>query len=214
MAGMIGGRSMINNAATLDNFEQYVQQYDILHLAMHGIIDRDNPLNSRLVFSTNSSKQPYLLTPATIYGQQLNNGLAVLSACNSGIGKLEATEGIMSLARAFTFAGCRSLVMSLWSLDDKSTAKIMKNFYANLKAGKPKDVALQQAKLSYLSSSNLDLDHYAPFYWGAFVAIGNMDAIVDNNAGSCGQFIWGILALALSIGLFWFWRKRKRSVVK
>ncbi len=106
---------------------------------------------------------------------QLKANLAVLSACNTGSGKLSRGEGIMSLARGFMYAGCPSVITSLWSVDDKSTAVIMKHFYEGLSKGLSKDDALRASKLSYLK--NADEIKSNPFYWAGFVLIGNPDAI-------------------------------------
>ena len=109
-----------------------------------------------------------------------------MSACETGIGKIARGEGIISLARAFKYAGCRNIVMSLWKANDKTTSGIMYDFCKNLKKGMPKDEALQRAKLKYLESS----DHSHPFYWATFVLIGDNLPVEKNllsskNIGTC-----------------------------
>ena len=87
-----------------------------------------------------------VLTASEIYTLPINAELAVLSACETGYGKLEKSEGVMSMSRAFQYAGVKSTVMSLWKVPDKETSKLMLLFYKNLKKGFPKDKALQKAK--------------------------------------------------------------------
>ena len=105
----------------------------------------------------------------------VNADLVVLSACETGIGEQQRGEGVLSLARAFAFAGAKSIVASLWSVNDQSTMQIMDNFYKEIKAGKPKNIALANAKRSYLLQ-NPGLGAH-PFFWAGFVALGDMTAI-------------------------------------
>jgi len=98
----------------------------------------------------------------------------------------------MSLSRAFTYAGCPSLVMSLWSVPDESTAQIISTFFQNLKEQQPKDTALQQAKLSYLQNAPNRLSH--PLYWAGFVPVGEMKAL--NFPNSSFPYQWLLLILA------------------
>ncbi|MEM9824896.1 MAG: CHAT domain-containing protein, partial [Bacteroidota bacterium] len=110
------------------------------------------------------------------YNLQLNAELTVLSACNTGSGKLIKGEGVMSLARGFIHAGCPSVLMSLWSVDDCATSKIMLQFYQHITDGKSKDHALRLAKIDYLSTA--DRLHQHPYYWSAFVQVGNTAPLI------------------------------------
>jgi len=101
----------------------------------------------------------------------------------------------MSLARGFIHAGCPSVLMSLWSVDDCATSEIMLQFYQQLKEGKNKDAALRQAKLNYLSST--DRLHMHPYYWSAFVQVGDTKALAFANG-----FAWSWLLLLGFIGSF------------
>jgi len=107
---------------------------------------------------------------------KFNARMAVLSACNSGGGYLYKSEGTMSLARAFLYSGCPSLVMTLWSVADKSSAAIMIGFYHNLLKGKTKDVALREAKLEYIQSLKRPVNAH-PAYWQGFVSIGDQSSL-------------------------------------
>ena len=142
--------------ATEDNFRKYVEKYDILHLAMHAFIEDSLPALSSFAFTQCNTEDPIkngLLNTADIYNLRLNAKLTVLSACNTGTGQLKKGEGIMSLARGFLYAGCPTIIMSLWEVEDESGTQIMTSFYKYLKKGKPKDESLRLAKLEYLESA-------------------------------------------------------------
>ncbi len=203
---LINPKIFLNSEATKANFLKNAPNCGILHLAMHGAIDEKNPLNSGLIFSkTNDSTNNYL-SGYDLFGQQLHAGLAVLSACNTGNGELQRGEGVMSLARAFAFAGCPSTVMSLWSIPDESTSQVMLNFYKYLNAGDPKDIALQKAKLDYLKTC--PPQYQVPNYWGAPVIIGNI-APVDFREWYQKPVYLGVLSLLILLSLIVFKFKKK-----
>ncbi|WP_297089567.1 CHAT domain-containing tetratricopeptide repeat protein [uncultured Draconibacterium sp.] len=161
--------------ATEENFRKECGKYDILHLAMHAYINDSLPAYSRLAFSQKADSAKLTndgwLNTADIYNLNLNAGMTVLSACNTGTGKLQHGEGLMSLARGFLYAGCPSIVMSLWEVEDEAGTQIMTSFYKYLRGGKPKDEALRLAKINYLENSNSRLAH--PHYWMSFKCIGD-----------------------------------------
>ena len=97
--------------------------------------------------------------------------LVTLSACNTGTGKLHKGEGVMSLSRAFAYAGCPSIITSLWQAQDRSTATLMKYFYEYLSEGKNKAEALTLAKIRYLNES--DKVKSLPFFWAGFILVGD-----------------------------------------
>lgn len=161
--------------ASEQNFREKSGNFDILHLAMHAYINDSLPAFSRLAFSQNIDSTTLSndgwLNTADIYNLDLSARMTVLSACNTGVGKLQKGEGLMSLARGFLYAGCPSVVMSLWEVEDVAGTKIMTSFYKYLKTGKTKDEALRLAKLKYLEDSNSRLAH--PHYWMSFKCIGD-----------------------------------------
>jgi CHAT domain-containing protein len=132
------------------------------------------------------------LNTTDIYNLKLNAQLTVLSACNTGTGILKKGEGIMSLARGFLYAGCPSIIMSLWEVEDESGTQIMTSFYKNLKKGKTKDESLRLAKLEYLESVNSRKAH--PHYWLGFVSIGDNSSLYI----SYDFYFFILLILALS----------------
>jgi hypothetical protein len=151
---------------------------------------------SRLAFyqdQTDSLINDGWLNTSDIYNLQLNARMAVLSSCRSGTGILRRGEGLMSLARGFFYAGCPSVVLTLWEVEDKTGTAIMKEFYRNLKFGKPKDVALRNAKLKYLSQADPMTSH--PHFWLGYITVGNPDPLFSGKQKY-------LLALMLFI-LFW-----------
>lgn len=134
---------------------------------------------------------------ADLYLHQLNADLTILNACETGKGALQKGEGVMSLSRAFTYAGCPSLMMSLWSIDEQPSADILDIFFNKIKKGTSKDVALQQAKLNYLEHTSTNLSH--PYYWGGLVLTGNMEVLQFKN--TLNSLWWvSVLVLALFCG--------------
>ena len=204
---LLGSQTIfLNSDATKLAFLKNAPNCGILHLAMHGAIDEKNPLNSGLIFSKTADSMSSYLSGYDLFGQQLKAGLTVLSACNTGNGELRRGEGVMSLARAFAFAGCPSTVMSLWSIPDESTSQVMLNFYKYLKQGESKDIALQKAKLDYLQ--NCTPQYSIPNYWGATVVIGN---VAPTDFRAWYEKPWfiggGATVILLLVGLY-FQRKK------
>ncbi|KAA3624813.1 MAG: CHAT domain-containing protein [Bacteroidetes bacterium] len=199
------GQAFTGSFALESTFKETAPDSRILHLAMHSLTNDEAPLYSQLVFSKEpDTLEDGLLHAYELYNMQLNAELAVLSACNTGAGKLQKGEGIMSLSRAFKYAGCPNIVMSLWKADDLSTKKIMTNFFDNLKDAQGKDVALQEARKTYLFEQADDAMTH-PYYWATFVLIGDGDKI---NFGKTNNWAWwavGFIGLLVSI---WISRKK------
>ncbi|MCX6256499.1 MAG: CHAT domain-containing protein [Bacteroidia bacterium] len=162
--------------ATEDNFKASAKDAGILHLAMHSYIDNEDPMYSKLVFTqSNTGKEDGLLNTYELYNMELHAKLAVLSACNTGFGKLEKGEGVMSFARGFLFAGCKSILMTMWTVEDRSGYLLTAGFYKGLYAGKEVNIALREAKLDYLKKSDAIRAH--PYFWAAYVNIGSTDKV-------------------------------------
>jgi CHAT domain-containing protein/tetratricopeptide (TPR) repeat protein len=198
----------MNNYAQENEFKDRVSEFDVLHLAMHTIINDSLPMFSKLVFSKpglKSSEDGYLNT-YEIYNMKLNARLAVLSACATGTGKLQKGEGVMSMARGFIYAGCPSIVMTLWQVEDKSGVKIMEDFYYYLSKGKRKDVALRMAKLNHLETSDPLTAH--PHYWLGYVSIGNSEPLFTSKDV---YFVIFLLLAVLLVFADWYIRKRPRN---
>jgi len=170
---MMKGKKLIGEEATEASFKKLASSYDILHFATHTRIDDENPLTSMLSFYPYSGfGEDGVLHTYEIYNLELNGELAVLSACSTGDGKLQKGEGVISLARAFTYAGMPSVVMTLWDVEDISSGNILPSFYHLLAKGYDKDIALRLAKLNYLEKTRPEIETH-PAFWSGFVLYGN-----------------------------------------
>lgn len=202
IAKLMKGNMFLGDDASVKNFKEQALDASILHLATHAEIDNNNPLYSKLVFSKDS-----VLTASDIYTLPINAELAVLSACETGFGKLEKSEGVMSMSRAFQYAGVSSTVMSLWKVPDQETAKLMELFYKYLKKGNSKDEALKNAKTEYLKTiDDVVLKH--PFYWSGFVISGDVSAIESNSK------LWLILLVFFGVLLLFLSRRQLIKLFK
>jgi CHAT domain-containing protein len=169
----------------------------MLHLAMHALVDDQDPLRSYLVFSEQDSNQKErLLYASELYGMHLPAQLAVLSACNTGYGSVQRGEGIMSLSRAFVYAGCPSTVMSLWQAPDAETGSLMDGFYSALSEGHSKHNSLQRAKHSYLDNAYTSQQAH-PFYWAGFIVSGDTSPIQGKANTSRAGWILAVLLASL-----------------
>lgn len=193
-------------------FKQQAKDYAILHLAMHGLLNKERPLLSGLAFTlTADTLEDDFLQAWEIAQMDLKAELVVLSACETGYGKFRQGEGVMSLARSFRYAGVPALLVSLWQVNDNSTSLIMQNFYAELLKGTSKAEALQQAKLGYIDSLHNDLMAH-PAFWAPFIQLGNNQAVTLERKGSGSWKWWGALSLLLLLGLgLVLWRKYRKG---
>lgn len=204
-----GGRILLGPEASKERFVEIAPDFKLLHLAMHASVLPESPLLSKLIFAdTPHDSLGRYLYAAELFALPLDAELVVLSACNTGYGKLQQGEGVMSLAKAFHYAGCPSVVMSLWQVPDQETQQLMTDFYAALKAGKSKSEALRSAKLAYLDQVKAaELAH--PFFWAGFVLSGNAQPLEKEL--SLPPWLWALLALSLVGGGMLAWKKRSVS---
>lgn len=191
--------------ATENSFKQKCDGYQVLHLSTHGVINDDNPLLSHLIFHTeNDTIDNGKLHSWEIYNLSLDADLVVLSACNTGTGKMENTEGVQSLSRSFASAGVSSTIMSLWEIPDYSTSRILSSFYSYLKEGMSKSDALQLSKLDYIKEVP-SLELKKPYFWAGLVLIGSDEPLVIKRNNN--RFLWfGLISLLVLI-LFLGYRK-------
>lgn len=205
ISAIFDGEQFTEVNATESAFKNSAEDYQILHLATHAIADHVDPNHSKLFLGADrDSMQDGSLHAFEIQGLRLNAQLVTLSACDTGFGQIQKGEGVMSLSRAFAFAGCPSTLVSLWPASDKSTPELMKFFYQALKEGKTKDVALREAKRQYLAQARGAARH--PFYWGGFVLIGDNQPI---NQHDTFPWFWLAIGLALSVIMLVFYRKKR-----
>ena len=189
---LLNGQSYFSAEASKTNFNQQASNFKILHLATHACVDEAHPMNSKIYLTDD------YLSLLDLYTLDLQSELVVLSACNTGSGKFLKGEGVMSLARGFIASGCRSTLMSMWSVDDCATSDMMTAFYKNLKKGFAKDEALRQAKLSYLSSVDKTMQH--PYYWAAFAQFGATKPVALEGQNTWKYLLGALLILFIFLG--------------
>lgn len=190
-------------SATKANFLQQLQNtkqpYQILNLYTHAKADSLSPGQSWISFRDDQPDAFLYLNE--LYHLQLNAQLAVLGACETGIGKEYRGEGLMSFARGFTYAGCQSILSTLWSSDEQATAGLLQSFFSKLKTGASKDMALADSKRDFLAaSSERTAMEYHPRLWASLMVIGDSQAM-----GSGGFAWWWGLVVLLALGLL-AWR--------
>ena len=155
--------------------------YRIVHFATHGLINNDHPELSGIVlslFDQEGRSQDGFLRLHDIYNLHLPADLIVLSACSSGLGKEVRGEGLIGLTRGFMYAGASGVVASLWKVDDRATAELMKLFYAGLfKKGLPPSAALRDAQLQMSQQKAWR----SPYYWAGFIIQGRYDEKLNSS---------------------------------
>ncbi len=196
------GQINIDTAANLKNLKQSVNNYRIVHLATHATCNDTLPFESKIYFEDGP------LYAYEIYNMPHKLELAVLSACETGTGALKNGEGLMSLARAFISSGCKSVITSLWNVNDKKSVDIMKSFYTNLYKGNPVGESLTNAKREYLENLNSVSDAH-PYHWATFITIGNADMAIPTFPFI--PIFGGIALLCLAALLFWRTKKVKKT---
>lgn len=147
-------------------------QYRVVHFATHGMVDGDHPDRSGVILSLVDERgepQNGYLRLHDIYNLKLSAELVVLSACQTALGKAVRGEGLVGLARGFIYAGSRRVVASLWRVEDRATAELMKKFYEHVRLDKRPAAALRDAQIEMLRHSTWG---GAPYYWAAFVIQG------------------------------------------
>jgi CHAT domain-containing protein len=155
-----------------------------------------------LFYQGNDSLEDGNLNTYEVYGVPLKAKMVILSSCNTGTGVLHSGEGILSLARGFVYSGSQSVIMSMWEIEDRSGAEIVKSFYSHLKRGSTKSNALRKARLEYLKSSDMLRSH--PYFWSSLVIYGNNAPLYHSKKL---VIVIGSAVLLMVILLFLFYRK-------
>lgn len=147
-----------------------LSQFRIIELAAHGVGDDVQPDRAAIVLNPGSDTEDGLWQAREIRRTRLNADVVVLSACETGTGRLQGEEGIMNLARAFLTAGAKSVVASLWDVEDRSTATLMEGFYQHLAKGESIAIALRSSQLEFIETYGEKAD---PKLWAGFEVIGD-----------------------------------------
>jgi CHAT domain-containing protein len=202
-----GGKLYENSKALESIYKSESGKFDIIHLAMHTLLNDKDPMRSTLIFSSEpDTTEDRFLKTYEIYGIPLKAKMVVLSSCNTGSGYLFTGEGILSLARGFTYSGSQSVVMSMWEIEDRSGTEIVKLFYNYLKKGYTKSGALRKARIDYLKNSDQLRSH--PYFWSALIIYGDDERLYYARYILIASVI--LISVILLTVLYYF-RKRKYS---
>lgn len=145
-------------------------QFRVIHLAAHAVGDEMQPDRAAIILNPGNAAEDGLWQAREIRRTRLNADTVVLSACETGTGRLQGQEGIMNLARAFLTAGAKSVVASLWDVEDRSTATLMEDFYQHLAKGESVDVALRFSQVDFIKTYG---EKANPYLWAGLEVIGD-----------------------------------------
>jgi CHAT domain-containing protein/tetratricopeptide (TPR) repeat protein len=193
-----GAKLMDFDASRETAMSDRLSDYNIVHFATHGIINSEHPELSGIILSmvnARGEQQNGFLQLHDIYNLKLSANLVVLSACSTGLGKEVKGEGLVGLTRGFMYAGTRSVVASLWKVDDTASMELMKHFYRlMLQDGLPPAAALKEAKVALWRQKRWQ----SPYYWAAFVLQGEYRNRIEPGGGARRGMIF-LKALAVII---------------
>jgi CHAT domain-containing protein len=208
------GSFYFDSSATEAQLKAEIQdnRYTVLHLAMHGWVDNNRPEYSSLILAhSQDSIEDNMLHAYELPLLDIQSELIVLSACETGFGRLERGEGVTSIGRGFMYAGAGSLVMTLWSINDQASAILMTYFYQHLSQSSPKNKALRLAKLDYIERADSISSH--PFFWAGFVLVGDASPLQLGHKATLAIYLaystGGIMLL--SGGIYYYFRRRKNK---
>jgi len=181
-----------------------LEDYKILHLATHCLIDDKKPDRSSVVFSIgNAQAEDEILQVREVFNLKLSSDLVTLSACQTGLGEFIRGEGIDGLSRAFFYAGASSALISLWAVHDQATSQFMERYYFHLRSSNSIMDALQKTKLEMINSDILP----HPYYWAGFIITGNSDKIIYPATTKKLILIFFLLCLAAGISYLVIFKK-------
>ena len=195
----------LNKDATETNFKVNAELSKIIHLSTHSLLYKKQPL----IFFSNfyDPENDGFLEASEIVQLKLNSDLVVLSSCSSGLGKLDESEGIIGMTKAFFDAGTKSVIVSLWEVNDKYTSKLMTMFYQKLSEGYDKSEALRMAKVEFIKKHSAN-----PYFWAAFVLSGNTSRLKLESPSAFSPYVTLILSIILISIVAYFFIRRKRRI--
>jgi len=192
-----------NEQATQDNFLSNADNHSILHISTHASGgDFIVPAHIEFIDQT--------LELHELYALSISPQLVVLSACETGVGKVQKGEGAMSLARGFQYAGSKNILFTLWQVNDQTTARWMQLFYEQLASTGNAYDSQYQAKLAYLNDSNIPNAKKSPYYWGAFTYYGTTDPLFEIKTTNWLWFVIG--GILLLIMAFYILNRKKTKL--
>ena len=204
------GKKISGADATKAEFMQLASQFSVIHLATHAVANDTNLLGSYIEFYglKNNADSMHRLYEQEIYATDLKSArLVILSACETGNGRLVNGEGVISLSRAFSYAGCKSVVTSLWKADEVSTSFITKRLHHYLQKGLAIDESLQKAKLDYLSGGDIPERFKNPAYWANLVLLGDFQPITKPETN---WYTWAGIFVFIFLALY-IYRKKSQA---
>jgi len=204
VASFFPRKNIIETISAKEAFLELAPSYGLIHCATHALA---NNKNGDLSFIMLGQKDSDVIYAKDLYALDLNANMVVLSACQTSAGEVNKGEGIISLARSFTYAGAASVVTSLWNVRDKTNKEIIFGFYQLLKKGIARDEALRAAKLNYLASISRENEAGAhPYFWAPMVITGDVSPMQFN-------LYWRqiVFVFALVIMIFLIYRRFKKT---
>lgn len=189
-----------DTSATLENLKSNINESQIIHLITHAYQDRSGENKSYIALYDRKSER---IKKYGIFDFETTDGsadLVVLSGCETGTGKYEAGLGIQSFAKLFISKGNKSVLSTLWKVNDRSTSMIMEGFYKYLNDGMSKDISLQKAKQDYLSL--VDPEYKDPYYWAGLVLTGETSALKFGKRVNFNLIILILITLSIVTHIF------------
>lgn len=193
------GKYLTNKAANFKNFSNNAANYSILHLSTHA--DAGDIITPSTIKFYDQN-----ILYSELYHLNINPDLVVLSACETGIGKLFKGEGAMSISRGFQLAGAQNILLSLWKVNDYTTSVFMDSFYQNIKKGQSYMEANANAKRDFLKNPQISNTKKSPYYWSAFVYYGSL----ENNNTSTNYTVIALVIISLIV-LIWLFIRFKNE---
>jgi CHAT domain-containing protein/tetratricopeptide (TPR) repeat protein len=195
------GFTLLSDEATEKKFKENAAQSSIIHLSTHSFLHKNQPL---IIFSQSKDEsEDGYLERGEILQLKLNSDLVVLSSCRSGLGEIDESEGVIGMQKSFFEAGVKSVVVSLWDVNDKYTSLFMQSFYKFLSDGFDKSEALRKAKIFFKENYSAN-----PYYWSAFVLSGDVSKIQNVKTASSNYLLFILLGVFASIFAIYFARRK------
>jgi len=178
LAQWFDGKLITGKEATESAFKHFAPLYRFVHVATHALFSDSDPLYSHLIFSLSNDSEDGYLQMREIASMNMNAWLVFLNACETGEGKLFQDEGLIGIARAFLYAGCKNIIVNKWRVYDRTSALLAEHFYSNLnREGFTAARALQEAKKELRKEHEtincIEMYYYNPVFWASSVMIGS-----------------------------------------
>ncbi len=206
----VKGDYYFDESASKENFLSHAPNYRVIQLSTHAEADLGEMMKSKLFFTDTDGDSNFIVLDS-IYRMKFNTQLAILSGCETNVGRMEYGEGSLNFARAFLYAGCNSTLTTQWKVDDKSTSGILQEFYNYMIGGENLSESLRQSQLHYLKNCSSSLEAN-PFFWSSLVITGSDRPVYLDVKTKTSTYALIILAILLFLS-GWYMYKRKREQV-